>query len=71
MKEALCNASERSRESQRILGEGGYQKIVLCGLGEGCAVGIFALICGWSNLNLFQRYLLCLWISKLQHFLEE
>lgn len=50
-KEVLCKAAERIRgiihEEARILGERGYQRIVLWDLGEGCAAGIFTLIGGW------------------------
>lgn len=54
-KEVLSQAAERIRgiihDEAHRLGEGGYQRIVLWGLGEGCAAGLFILIGGWFNLR--------------------
>lgn len=54
-KTVLCQAAECIRaimhEEARILGEDGYQRIVLWGEGEGCAAGMFTLISGWHNLH--------------------
>ncbi|KAJ5569894.1 uncharacterized protein N7459_009324 [Penicillium hispanicum] len=41
-------------EEARILGKGGYERIVLWGLGQGCAAGIFTLLGGWPD-NCRQR----------------
>ena len=53
--EGLCETAEFVRglidQEAEILGEGGYQKIALWGLSQGCAAGIFTLLGGWSDTN--------------------
>ncbi|CAI7608503.1 unnamed protein product [Penicillium viridicatum] len=51
--EGLCGTAELIRdlisEEVRILGAGSHRKIVLWGLSQGCAAGIFTLLGGWPD----------------------
>jgi predicted esterase len=53
--EGLCETAEFIRrliaQEAQILGEGGYRKIILWGLSQGCAAGIFTLLGGWNDSN--------------------
>ncbi|KAJ5476463.1 Phospholipase/carboxylesterase/thioesterase [Penicillium sp. IBT 31633x] len=51
--EGLCETAEFIRglisEEVRILGEDSHQKIILWGLSQGCASGVFTLLGGWFD----------------------
>lgn len=51
--EGLCGTAELIRdlisEEVRILGEDSHRKIILWGLSQGCAAGIFTLLGGWPD----------------------
>lgn len=53
--EGLCETAAFIRglidEEARILGDKGYHKIIIWGLNQGCAAGIFTLLGGWSNIT--------------------
>ena len=53
--EGLCETAEFIRglitEEARILGEETYSKIILWGLSQGCAAGIFTLLGGWADTS--------------------
>ncbi|KAE8352790.1 Alpha/Beta hydrolase protein [Aspergillus coremiiformis] len=53
--DGLCETAEFIRglitEEARILGEGGYRKVILWGLSQGCAAGVFTLLGGWSDIT--------------------
>ncbi|KAJ5570082.1 Phospholipase/carboxylesterase/thioesterase [Penicillium hispanicum] len=53
--DGLCETAEFLRglitEEARILGEGNHRKVILCGLSQGCAAGIFTLLGGWPDGN--------------------
>ncbi|KAJ5930873.1 Phospholipase/carboxylesterase/thioesterase [Penicillium verhagenii] len=51
--EGLCETAEFLRDlitnEAHILGAGGYRKIILWGLSQGCAAGIFTVLGGWGD----------------------
>jgi predicted esterase len=51
--EGLCETAEFIRgliaQEAQILGEGGYRMIILWGLSQGCAAGVFTLLGGWND----------------------
>ncbi|CAI7623845.1 unnamed protein product [Penicillium glandicola] len=53
--EGLCETAEFIRglisEEVRILGAGSHRKIILWGLSQGCAAGIFTLLGGWLDAS--------------------
>ncbi|CAG8895270.1 unnamed protein product [Penicillium egyptiacum] len=53
--EGLCQTAEFIRglvtEEVRILGEENHSKIILWGLSQGCAAGIFTLLGGWADAS--------------------
>ncbi|KAJ5972171.1 uncharacterized protein N7479_002089 [Penicillium vulpinum] len=53
--EGLCGTAEFIRdlisEEVRILGADTHQKIILWGLSQGCAAGVFTLLGGWPDAN--------------------
>lgn len=53
--EGLCETGEFIRglidQEARILGEGGYKKVILWGLSQGCAAGILTLLGGWPDMT--------------------
>ncbi|KAJ5950037.1 Phospholipase/carboxylesterase/thioesterase [Penicillium verhagenii] len=53
--EGLCETAEFLRElinkEAHILGAGGYRKVILWGLSQGCAAGIFTVLGGWGDIS--------------------
>jgi predicted esterase len=53
--DGLCETAGFIRDlitkEAHILGEGGYRKIILCGLSQGCAAGIFTVLGGWYDMS--------------------
>ena len=53
--QGLCESAEYIRglitEEARILGKSGHRKVILRGLSQGCAAGIFTLLGGWPELG--------------------
>ncbi|CAI7587178.1 unnamed protein product [Penicillium pancosmium] len=53
--EGLCETAEFIRglidQEAWVLGEGGYKKVILWGLSQGCAAGIFTLLGGWPDMT--------------------
>lgn len=49
----MCETAEFIRgliiEETRVLGPGSDKKVILCGLSQGCAAGIFTLLGGWFD----------------------
>ncbi|KAJ5639588.1 Phospholipase/carboxylesterase/thioesterase [Penicillium longicatenatum] len=53
--DGLCETAEFIRDlitkEAHILGEGGYRNIILWGLSQGCAAGIFTVLGGWYDMS--------------------
>ncbi|KAJ5823329.1 Phospholipase/carboxylesterase/thioesterase [Penicillium robsamsonii] len=53
--EGLCETAQFIRglisEEVRILGVGGHRKLILWGLSQGCAAGVFTLLGGWLDAS--------------------
>ncbi|KAJ5652261.1 Phospholipase/carboxylesterase/thioesterase [Penicillium longicatenatum] len=53
--DGLCETAGFIRDlitkEAHILGEGGYRKIILWGLSQGCAAGIFTILGGWYDMS--------------------